>query len=156
MKKINITIDGFSSTGKSTLAKALPQKLQYTYIDSGAMYRAITLYILENNFNLQDETLLKKALADIQLEFRGKQIFLNNKNVDQAIRSMKVAEQVSQVATIPMIRDFCVAQQQAFGIKKGVVMGERGIQGMPFEFVKEVDCYDFDKNSWKTLNFVSE
>lgn len=133
MKKIIITIDGFSSCGKSTLAKALAKELNYVFIDSGAMYRAITLYFMEHSVNLNNTTEVENALGKIQLSFQydhqsGKSdILLNGKNVENAIRSMEISNRVSDVAAHPLVRDFAVAQQQQMGVEKGIVMDGRDI-----------------------------
>lgn len=133
MKKIIITIDGWSSCGKSTLAKKLAKELGYLYIDSGAMYRAITLYFLRNSIDWKSSKEVKAALADIQMEFifndklQQSEIYLNGENVEYMIRDLIVAEKVSEVATIREVREFAVAQQQAMGKKKGIVMDGRDI-----------------------------
>jgi CMP/dCMP kinase len=131
--KIIITIDGFSSCGKSTLAKQLAQKLNYTYIDSGAMYRAITLYFLRNHVDWTNEQEIQSALEDISLDFiknehSGKsEIHLNGENVEYIIRDMVVAEKVSEVAALAAVRSFAVAAQQKMGVNKGIVMDGRDI-----------------------------
>jgi len=133
MKKIIITIDGWSSCGKSTLAKQLAKELGYVYIDSGAMYRAITLYFLRNAVDLEDTAQISQALQNITIEFEYNQksqqseILLNGENVEYMIRDLIVAEKVSDVATIKEVRAFAVAQQQQMGIKKGIVMDGRDI-----------------------------
>ncbi len=133
MKKIIITIDGFSSCGKSTLAKALAKELNYVFIDSGAMYRAITLYFMEHSVNLNNTTEVENALGKIQLSFEydhqsGKSdMLLNGENVENAIRSMEISNRVSDVAAHPLVRDFAVAQQQQMGVEKGIVMDGRDI-----------------------------
>lgn len=133
MTKINIAIDGFSSTGKSTLAKALAKELQYTYIDSGAMYRAITLYFMQNQIPLKNEIAIKSTLNELQLSFDVQNnICLNNINVEKEIRTIAIANAVSEVAAIPMVRDFCVLIQQAMGSKKGIVMDGRDIGTVVF------------------------
>ncbi|MFT3945450.1 MAG: (d)CMP kinase [Agriterribacter sp.] len=138
MKKIIITIDGWSSCGKSTLAKQLASALDYVYIDSGAMYRAITLYFLRNAVDWKKEKAVKEALENIQLEFRTNnitqktEIYLNDENVEYIIRDMVVAEKVSEVAAIKQIRDFAVAQQRKMGEKKGIVMDGRDIGTVVF------------------------
>lgn len=132
-KKIIITIDGWSSCGKSTLAKQLAKELGYVYVDSGAMYRAITLYFLRNHIDWTDKKEVKKALKSINLEFvfnpksNSSEIFLNDENVEYVIRDLVVAEKVSDVAAIKEVREFAVAQQQKLGAKKGVVMDGRDI-----------------------------
>lgn len=133
MKKIIITIDGFSSCGKSTLAKQLANKLNYTFIDSGAMYRAITLYFLRNHIDWENAGEVVTALENINLEFQynpsaeKSDIYLNDENVEMLIRDMLVSENVSAVATIKEVREFAVAQQQKMGKKKGIVMDGRDI-----------------------------
>ncbi len=132
-KKIIITIDGWSSCGKSTLAKQLAKKLGYLYVDSGAMYRAITLYFLRNNIDLDEKKEIKDALKQINLEFivndksRLCEMHLNGENVEYVIRDLLVAEKVSDVAAIKEVREFAVAQQQKMGAKKGIVMDGRDI-----------------------------
>lgn len=133
MGKIIITIDGYSSCGKSTLARQLANELNYIFIDSGAMYRAITLYFLRNHIDWENRQKVVKALAEINLEFQynadtGKSdIFLNDENVEILIRDMLVSENVSAVAAIKEVREFAVAQQQQMGKKKGIVMDGRDI-----------------------------
>jgi cytidylate kinase len=133
MKKIIITIDGYSSCGKSTLARQLASELNYTFIDSGAMYRAITLYFLRNHINWHNLGSVSKALKEINLEFvynpkAGKsEILLNSENVEALIRDMLVSENVSAVAAIKEVRAFAVAHQQKMGEAKGIVMDGRDI-----------------------------
>jgi cytidylate kinase len=133
MKKIIITIDGYSACGKSTLAMQLANELNYVFIDSGAMYRAITLYFLRNHVNWAKVAEVKKALQEIHLEFvynpqeEKSDIYLNEENVETLIREMLVSEQVSEVSAIKEVREFAVAQQQAMGAKKGIVMDGRDI-----------------------------
>jgi cytidylate kinase len=137
-KKIIITIDGWSSCGKSTLARQLAAKLKYTYIDSGAMYRAITLYFLRNHVDWTDSKAVVKALKEIHIEFvhnessTSSEIILNGENVEYLIRDMVVAEKVSEVAAIKEVRDFAVKQQQALGDKKAIVMDGRDIGTVVF------------------------
>ncbi len=132
-KKIIITIDGWSSCGKSTLAKQLAKALGYTYIDSGAMYRAITLYFLRNHIDWTDSHEVKAALKEIILEFiynpksDQTEIHLNGENVEYVIRDLVVAEKVSDVAAIKEVREFAAAQQRAMGKAKGIVMDGRDI-----------------------------
>jgi CMP/dCMP kinase len=127
MKKIVIAIDGFSSTGKSTLAKQLAEKLNYTYIDSGAMYRAITLYFLDHGVDFTDKAQITKSLESIELKFVDNKICLNDMIVDEQIRTMAIANLVSEVAALKEVRKFAVAQQQSFGNEKGIVMDGRDI-----------------------------
>lgn len=140
MKKIIIAVDGFSSCGKSTLARALAGKLGYLYIDSGAMYRAVSLYFLQNGIPFKpeerDDEGIEAALANIRIEFRdttkGKATFLNGVNVEDEIRQMRVADHVSKVSTISSVRRFLVKQQQELGKGKGVVMDGRDIGTVVF------------------------
>ena len=127
MKGIFIAIDGFSSTGKSTLAKQLAYKLNYTYVDSGAMYRAITLYFLDHHIELSDNVQIAQALEQIVLTFIDNKISLNGEPVDEQIRSMAIANLVSEVAALKEVRKFAVAQQQALGEEKAIVMDGRDI-----------------------------
>jgi len=137
-KKIVITIDGWSSCGKSTLAKQLSQKLGYVYVDSGAMYRAITLYFLRNNIDWAEKKEVKDALKSINLEFvfnpnsNNSEMHLNGENVEYVIRDLLIAEKVSDVAAIKEVREFAVAQQQKMGTKKGIVMDGRDIGTVVF------------------------
>jgi cytidylate kinase len=132
-KKIIIAIDGWSSCGKSTLAKQLAKELGYIYIDSGAMYRAITLYFLRNHIDWTNEEEVVEALINITIEFRSNnkagdsEIYLNEENVEYVIRDLVVAEKVSEVAAIKAVRSFAVAQQQKMGTEKGIVMDGRDI-----------------------------
>ena len=138
MRKIIITIDGWSSCGKSTLAKQLAKELGYVYVDSGAMYRAITLYFLRNHIDWTDISSVKHALKEISLEFiynthsQQSEIYLNGENVEYVIRDLVVAEKVSDVAAIKEVRQFAVAQQQKMGKGKGVVMDGRDIGTVVF------------------------
>lgn len=138
MKKIIITIDGWSSCGKSTLAKQLAKELGYIYVDSGAMYRAITLYFLRNHIDWTDKKEVKNALGNITLEFvyntksQQSEILLNEENVEHIIRDLVIAEKVSEVAAIKEVRVFAVAQQQQMGKRKGIVMDGRDIGTVVF------------------------
>lgn len=131
--KITVTIDGWSSCGKSTLAKQLAKQLGYVYIDSGAMYRAITLYFLRNHIDWTDKNEVNTALKNISIEFQynevsqQSEIFLNGENVEYVIRDLVIAEKVSDVAAIEAVRTFAVAQQQKLGQQKGIVMDGRDI-----------------------------
>lgn len=137
-KKIIIAIDGFSSCGKSTLAKAMAKALEYVFVDTGAMYRAIALYFLRNNISFTDNNLISVALDEIELRFKYNAVsqksdmYLNGENVEQEIREMHVSQKVSEVASIPAVRDFAVAQQQAMGVDKGIVMDGRDIGTVVF------------------------
>jgi CMP/dCMP kinase len=133
MKNIIITIDGWSSCGKSTLAKQLAKALGYIYIDSGAMYRAITLYFLRNHINWLDAEQVNTALRDIIIAFKfndktqQSEVYLNEENVEYVIRDLVIAEKVSDIAAIKEVRIFAVAQQQKMGEHKGIVMDGRDI-----------------------------
>lgn len=141
MQKITIAIDGFSSTGKSTVAKQLAKALGYVYVDSGAMYRAVTLYAMQNGFIEKDcfdkEGLISK-LDHIKISFKFNQVlgfaevYLNGKNVEKDIRSLEVSNFVSPVATVSEVREQLVKQQQNFGKDKGVVMDGRDIGTVVF------------------------
>lgn len=137
-KKIIITIDGWSSCGKSTLAKQLAKKLGYVYVDSGAMYRAITLYFLRNHVDWTSSREVSAALTRIHLDFHfnekteTSEIYLNDENVEYVIRDLVVAEKVSDVAAIREVREFAVAQQQKLGARKGIVMDGRDIGTVVF------------------------
>jgi CMP/dCMP kinase len=137
-KKIIITIDGWSSCGKSTLARQLAKKLGYVYVDSGAMYRAITLYFLRNHIDWTDKKEVQGALKEIHLDFHfnekneTSEIYLNDENVEYVIRDLVIAEKVSDVAAIKEVRTFAVAQQQKLGEKKGIVMDGRDIGTVVF------------------------
>jgi CMP/dCMP kinase len=138
VKKIIITIDGWSSCGKSTLARHLAKKLGYIYIDSGAMYRAITLYFLRNHVDWTDKKEVKNALGSINLEFvynqknEDSEIILNGENVEYVIRDLVIAEKVSEVAAIKEVREFAVAQQRNMGKHKGIIMDGRDIGTVVF------------------------
>lgn len=141
MKKITIAIDGFSSTGKSTLAKQLAAALGYVYVDTGAMYRAVAYYAMQHN--LVSETHLDKAgliaqLSNINLRFQFNpalgfaEMYLNNENVETQIRTIEVSRMVSKVAEISEVRAKLVEQQQAMGKDKGIVMDGRDIGTVVF------------------------
>ena len=136
MKKITIAIDGFCSCGKSTMAKDLAREIGYIYIDSGAMYRAVTLYSIENGI-FKGDTInteeLKKRMNDIHISFRidpetGRpNTYLNGVNVENKIRTMEVSSKVSPISTLDFVRSAMVRQQQAMGNEKGIVMDGRDI-----------------------------
>lgn len=141
MKKITIAIDGFSSTGKSTIAKQLAKQLKYIYVDSGAMYRAVTLYAMQHNYiseNIFYKNQLISDLNKIDLTFKFNsevdyaEMYLNNVNVENEIRSLEVSNLVSKVAEISEVRKNLVQQQQLLGAKKGVVMDGRDIGTVVF------------------------
>lgn len=136
MKKITIAIDGFSSCGKSTMAKDLAKEIGYIYIDSGAMYRAVTLYSIENGLIDNQEIKtdeLKRRMNDIHISFslnpdtQQPETMLNGRNVETLIRDMKVSSFVSPIATLDFVRTAMVIQQQEMGKKKGIVMDGRDI-----------------------------
>ena len=138
MKKITIAIDGYSSYGKSTMAKQLAKELGYVFVDSGAMYRAITLYLMHNNIDWTNQQDLNIALSKINLVFKWNaekqisELYLNDECVADAIRTMEVASKVSVVAALPDVRKFAVFQQQAMGKNKGIVMDGRDIGTVVF------------------------
>ena len=135
--KIVIAVDGHSSCGKSTMAKALAQRTGYIYIDSGAMYRAVTLFCIENRLVDEqqhiDEAGLKARMNEICIEFRnnpetgGNETWLNGRNVEQQIRNMEVSNLVSPVSALKFVRTAMTAQQQSMGRQKGIVMDGRDI-----------------------------
>lgn len=142
MKKIVIAIDGYSSCGKSTMAKNLARQLGYVYVDTGAMYRAVTLYALRHQlFDANgevDAASLQRAIPDIRISFQfnaqtGKpDTYLNDELVEQEIRTMQVSERVSKIAALPFVRTALVAQQQRMGVDKGIVMDGRDIGTVVF------------------------
>lgn len=138
--KITIAIDGYSSCGKSTIAKAIAQKLNYIYVDSGAMYRAVSLYLLNQGI-IKDKNFLQKqviaALPNISISFESDEngesfTFLNGKNVEHDIRTLTISNIVSQISAISSVREKLVAMQQTFGQKGGVVMDGRDIGTVVF------------------------
>ncbi|HZH68130.1 MAG TPA: (d)CMP kinase [Chitinophagales bacterium] len=144
--KIIIAIDGHSGCGKSTTAKAIARKLGYTYIDTGAMYRAVTLFFLNNEVDTNDHTAVSNALSQIKIDFRrnpeSQQLdtYLNGENVEQIIRSPKVASSVSTVAAISDVRKTLVQLQKEIAKNKGVVMDGRDIGTVVFP---EAECKFF-------------
>jgi len=141
MKKITIAIDGFSSTGKSTVAKQLAKELGYVYVDSGAMYRAVTYFAMQNNFinaNGFDKNALIENLSNIYISFKYNdalgfaEVYLNGDNIENAIRTLEVSQYVSQVAEVSEVRTLLVKQQQFMGLEKGVVMDGRDIGTVVF------------------------
>ena len=135
-KNIVIAIDGYSSCGKSTIAKALAKKLHFIYIDSGAMYRAVTLYFLRNNIALDNYEAIQNALTDIHLNFHSRDyqshITLNDEEVSEEIRQMPVSENVSHVSAIRDVRVEMVRQQQRMGKSKNIIMDGRDIGTVVF------------------------
>ena len=142
MKKIVIAIDGFSSCGKSTMAKDLAREVGYIYVDTGAMYRAVTLFAMRNDvFDAEgniDETRLKALLPDVKLTFQLNnetklpEVCLNGENVERYIRTLEVSQPVSPIAALPFVREKLVEQQQAMGNEKGIVMDGRDIGTVVF------------------------
>ncbi len=138
MSKINIAIDGLSGCGKSSTAKAVAKTLHYKFIDTGAMYRAVTLYFIQNNIDLSNHDQVMNALSQIHVDFEFNQesqkneTILNQQNVEGEIRKMYVAEKVSAVSAIKEVRVAMVAQQQEMGKHKGVVMDGRDIGSVVF------------------------
>lgn len=142
MKKITIAIDGFSSCGKSTMAKDLAKRIGYIYVDTGAMYRSVTLFALRNGLFNEDDSInvdeLEKRMDEINISFKlneetGKpDTYLNGELVEKEIRSMEVSNRVSPIAAIPFVRTAMVAQQQKMGKEKGIVMDGRDIGTVVF------------------------
>jgi len=142
MKKITIAIDGFSSCGKSTMAKDLAKEIGYIYVDTGAMYRSVTLYALRHNLFNADGTIreeeLQAQMKDINISFQLNKetarpdTYLNGENVENEIRTMEVSSHVSPIATLPFVRKALVEQQQRMGAEKGIVMDGRDIGTVVF------------------------
>ncbi|MGN7810923.1 MULTISPECIES: (d)CMP kinase [Flavobacterium] len=141
MKKITIAIDGFSSTGKSTLAKQLAKELEYVYVDTGAMYRAVAYFAMQNKFigaDFFNKEALIEALPKIQLEFKFNsdlgfaEMYLNGENVEKQIRTIEVSNFVSKVAEVSQVRSKLVEQQQEMGTNKAIVMDGRDIGTVVF------------------------
>lgn len=138
MKDIIVAIDGFSSCGKSTLARALAAKYHYAYVDSGAMYRAVTLYFLNNDVDWNDESQVTSALDHISIGFKfnpetdTNETYLNGLNVEYAIRDMRISAKVSEVSRIKAVRNALVQFQQDMGEHRGIVMDGRDIGTVVF------------------------
>ena len=138
MQKITIAVDGYSSCGKSTTAKRVATRLGYGYIDTGAMYRAVTLYFHQHLITLTNDREVERALEHITIEFRRNpkdgrnETFLNGQNVEDEIRKLYIANQVSEVSAIAEVRHAMVAQQRKMGKKKGVVLDGRDIGTVVF------------------------
>jgi cytidylate kinase len=136
MKRIIIAIDGYSSCGKSTLAKALAKSLHYAYLDSGAMYRAVTLYFLDHQVDYHDAAAVETALSDIEIHFERvegqNRTFLNGRDVERDIREMRINEHVSPVSAISAVRRAMVRQQQEMGKRRGIVADGRDIGTVVF------------------------
>ncbi|WP_258104404.1 (d)CMP kinase [Marinoscillum sp. MHG1-6] len=132
MKRINIALDGYSGTGKSSTAREVAKALNYTYVDSGAMYRATTLFFIRNDIDPRDHSQVVQALKEIHLNFDDNEINLNGENVASEIRTMKVNEMVSHISAIKEVRQEMVSQQQEMGHFKGLVMDGRDIGTVVF------------------------
>jgi cytidylate kinase len=137
MRKIIIAIDGYSACGKSTTAKQVSAILGYRYVDSGAMYRAVTLYFLDNHISLTNPKEIDRALDQIHLSFKinshgATELFMNGVNVEKKIRKMRISENVSPVSAIKVVRQAMVSQQRKFGKDKGIVMDGRDIGTVVF------------------------
>ncbi|MEM6734845.1 MAG: (d)CMP kinase [Bacteroidota bacterium] len=132
MRKIIIALDGYSGTGKSSTARMASQALSYSYIDSGAMYRAVTFYFLKEKIDIIDDEQVKDALALCEVRFNKNEIFLNGANIENEIRSMEVNQFVSDVSTISLVRKKLVEQQREISKNKGVVMDGRDIGTVVF------------------------
>jgi len=137
VKKILIAIDGYAACGKSTLAKQLASHLHYLFLDTGAMYRAVTLYLLDNHINWLNNKLLNDLLDNISITFQRNEngkihCLLNGDDVEEQIRSMHVSNKVSEVAAVSAVRKFLVQQQQIIGKEKGIVMDGRDIGTVVF------------------------
>lgn len=135
-KKIIVAIDGYSSCGKSSMARTLARAIDYIYVDTGAMYRGVTLFALRRGFireGVIQEAELREALSEVSLSFRQShegatpELYLNGENVEKEIRTMEVASFVSPIAALGFVREFLTAQQQAFGAEGGIVMDGRDI-----------------------------
>jgi cytidylate kinase len=157
MRKIIIAIDGYSSCGKSTTAKAVAAVLGYGYVDTGAMYRATTLYMLSHYIDLTNPKQLEKSLLDIQIHFQynnktlQNETYLNGLNVEKEIRQMYISEKVSEVSAVTEVRRSMVAQQQRMGKKRGVVMDGRDIGTVVFPDaeVKIFMTADLNIRAWR-------
>lgn len=142
MRKITIAIDGYSSCGKSTMAKDLAREIGYIYVDTGAMYRSVTLFAMRNNLFNEDGSIktdeLKSRMNEINISFKlnsetGRpDTYLNGELVEKEIRSMDVSARVSKIAALPFVREALVAQQQAMGKEKGIIMDGRDIGTVVF------------------------
>ena len=163
-RKINIAIDGYSSCGKSTLARQLAKELSYTYIDSGAMYRAVTLFLLNNEVDLDDVDAVAQTLEAITIDFKyepetgRKHTYLNGNDVEEAIRTMRVSGKVSEVSKLKIVRERLVALQQEMGHSKGVVMDGRdiGTKVFPDAELKLFMTADFEERVNRRLNELQE
>jgi cytidylate kinase len=135
-RKIIIAIDGYSACGKSTLARALAKRLHYLHVDSGAMYRAVSLYVLQHHIDIQDSQAMAEALSNISIhlsfENDAQVTWLNHENVEEAIREPRINQIVSEVSTLSSVRKEMVAQQRRMGMNKGIVMDGRDIGTVVF------------------------
>jgi cytidylate kinase len=135
--KITIAVDGYAACGKSTLAKALAKRLGYVYVDSGAMYRAVTLYFLNHDISIEDHEAIDVALQNIHIHFEnidGKNnTFLNDENVEEEVRSMRISNFVSPVATVSAVREKLVEMQHRMGAQGGIAMDGRDIGTVVFK-----------------------
>lgn len=133
---ITIAIDGYSSCGKSTVAKALAHELKFVYIDSGAMYRAVTYYFLENKINIKEPNEVEQALKDIHIDLQnnanGTAVLLNNKDITNEIRGLRISDAVSTIGTIKAVRTALVHQQRIMAQQKSIVMDGRDIGTVVF------------------------
>jgi cytidylate kinase len=135
-KKIVIAIDGYSSCGKSTVAKALAHKLNFVYVDSGAMYRAVTYYFMENNIDLENPQEIEEALSNIHIDLQNgganSIVLLNHVDISKEIREMRISERVSEFSSIKAIRKALVKQQQAMALRSSIIMDGRDIGTVVF------------------------
>lgn len=135
-KKLVIAIDGYSSCGKSTVAKALAKKLKFVYVDSGAMYRAVTYYFLQNTIDLQDPNAIDEALANIHIDLQNEGpnslVLLNHIDISKEIREMRISERVSEFSSIKAVRLALVKQQQAMALRSNIIMDGRDIGTVVF------------------------
>lgn len=135
-KKMVIAIDGYSSCGKSTVAKALAKKLKFVYIDSGAMYRAVTYYFLQNNVDLKNPEAIDQALANIHIDLQNggtsSLVLLNDVDISKEIREMRISERVSEFSSIKAVRVALVKQQQAMALRRNIIMDGRDIGTVVF------------------------
>ncbi len=136
MKKIIVAIDGYSGTGKSSTAQKVSEVLNYTYIDSGAMYRAVTHHFTREKIDFTNEALVNEKLSEIEITFHNGETYLNGEDVEYAIRSMAVGKVVSRVAALPSVRQHLVEMQRKLGKKSGVVMDGRDIGTVVFPYAE--------------------
>ncbi|MCS7073474.1 MAG: (d)CMP kinase, partial [Bacteroidia bacterium] len=138
MKKINIAIDGYAGCGKSTTARQVAQRLHYVFLDTGSMYRAVTLYFREHQISIEDSVSVHQALQDIHISFHRNpdshsiETWLNGQNVEKRIRQPDISATVSEISTIKAVREAMVTQQRKIGKNRGVVMDGRDIGTVVF------------------------